>query len=92
MSCEVPVVASRAGGIPEIVVDGETGFLAKVGDVESMAAKAIEILQNPRLAKKMGQRARQLVENKFMAESIINQYEKLYFDLLSKPSKRPFSY
>ncbi len=92
MSCGVPVVASRLGGIPEIVIDGETGFLAEVGDVEGMAAKAIEILRNPTLARQMGQRARGLAEKKFRADFIMNQYERLYFDLLSKPSKRPFTY
>ena len=46
MSCEVPVVAARAGGIPEVVEDGVTGRLAEVGDVDAMAHAALEILKN----------------------------------------------
>src|ERR1700730_16404036 len=46
MACEVPVIASRVGGIPEVVTDGETGFLSDVGDVEKMAADAANLLAN----------------------------------------------
>lgn len=92
MSCAVPVVASRVGGIPEVVIDGKTGFLAGVGDIKDMAAKAIEILRNPKLARQMGEHARRVAETKFMADFIVNQYERLYFDLVNKPSRRLSTY
>src|SRR5881392_2202815 len=59
MACEVPVIASRVGGIPEVISDGETGFLSEVGDVEKMAADAAKLLGDPNLRVKMGKRARE---------------------------------
>ena len=46
MACEVPVIATLAGGLPEVVVDGETGYLCPVGDVEGMAAAALRLLSD----------------------------------------------
>src|SRR5438105_7495336 len=46
MACEVPVVASRVGGVPEVVTDGETGFLSEVGDVEKMSEMAARLVMN----------------------------------------------
>src|SRR6266852_4981284 len=49
MACELPVIASQVGGLPEVVTDGETGFLSDVGDVEKMAADAANLLANEKL-------------------------------------------
>ena len=59
MACEVPVIASRVGGVPEVVTDGETGFLSEVGDVEKMANDAARLLSDPELRREMGKRARE---------------------------------
>src|SRR3982750_1883249 len=59
MACEVPVVASRVGGIPEVITDGETGCLSEVGDVEKMSADAALLLKDETLRREMGLRARQ---------------------------------
>lgn len=58
MACNVPLIASHTGGLPEVVVHGETGYLAPVGDVEAMAEYALEILSNETLQISMGEAAR----------------------------------
>src|SRR5438094_52628 len=64
MASEVPVIATRAGGLPEVITDGENGYLFPVGDVDSMAARAIQILSNPELQKRLGRNARETAERK----------------------------
>src|ERR687890_1809818 len=59
MACEVPVVASRVGGVPEVVTDGETGCLAEVGDVDKMADDAARLLSDDAARRAMGRRARE---------------------------------
>src|SRR5690606_13975143 len=81
MACEIPVLGTRSGGVTEVVVDGETGYLCEVGDIESMAARAIEILTNPALASEMGRKGRERVVTHFPKEGIIDQYEALYHEL-----------
>jgi glycosyltransferase involved in cell wall biosynthesis len=77
----VPVVASNAGGIPEVVVHGETGFLAPVGDVAAMTARALEALADPvRLeALRRGAVAR---AGLFAADKVVPRYEQVYEDVL----------
>ncbi len=81
MACGVPVVASNAGGIPEVVIDGETGFLAPVGDVAMMTQRAIEVLgDQARLeALRAGAVAR---AGLFAADKVVPQYEQVYQDVL----------
>lgn len=81
MACGVPVVASNTGGIPEVVVDGETGFLAPVGDVAMMTQRAIEALSDPvRLeALRTAAVARAAL---FAADKVVPQYEQVYEDVL----------
>ncbi len=81
MACGVPVIASRAGGLPEVVVDGQTGFLVPVGDVATMTARALEALREPaRLdALRRGAVARAA---DFGAKNIVPLYERLYEDVL----------
>src|SRR6185312_5293667 len=59
MACELPVIASRVGGLPEVVTDGETGYLSAVGDVDKMANDAAQLLSDEAFRKEMGQRARE---------------------------------
>ena len=84
MSCEVPVICSNGGGLPEVMVQGETGYLCDVGDVDAMAERGIEILKDESLALKMGKAGRHRAVNVFNPEIAVNDYEKLYANLLSR--------
>ncbi len=83
MACEVPVIASTAGGIPETVTDGETGFLFQVGQVAEMAAKAIDVLNNPEQLREMGQKARIDAQKRFHIDDIVSSYEKYYEEVVN---------
>lgn len=77
MAAGVPVISSNAGGLPEINIDGETGYLAKVGDIETMAARSIELLKDEnKLQRFKSTAASQAL--KYDIENIIPQYELLY--------------
>lgn len=82
MSCEVPVIATRIGGIPEVVRDGETGYLFPLGDTDAMAHQAIQLLSNPLQRRTMGQQARHIAETHFHPNQIMPQYLKVYQELL----------
>ncbi len=84
MACEVPPIATRVGGVPEVVDHGETGFLADVGDVDTMARCAIEILSDEKRLREMGVKARWEAETRFCSSSIIPEYEKFYRDVLER--------
>lgn len=77
MACEVPVISSNAGGIPELNVDGVTGYLCNVGDVESMAKHAVEILSDEtKLAQFKSNAKKRALE--FHINNIVPQYEAIY--------------
>jgi len=84
MACEVPVIASRVGGIPEVVTDGETGFLSEVGDVDKMAADAARLLGDPILRREMGKRARESAVSRYRTDIVIPQYIEFYNRVLAK--------
>ena len=81
MACGVPVIASSAGGIPEVVVHGETGYLAAVGDVEAMSAYAVNLLKDEEKLQQLRTAARRRVEDFFDSELIVPQYEAFYREL-----------
>ncbi|HKC47421.1 MAG TPA: N-acetyl-alpha-D-glucosaminyl L-malate synthase BshA [Gemmatimonadales bacterium] len=81
MACGVPVIASRTGGIPEVVTDGESGFLAAVGDVPTMTERAIEVLRDPARLEEMRRGAVTRAAD-FSADRVVPQYERLYEDVL----------
>jgi len=83
MACEVPTVATRSGGVPEVVEHGETGYLAHVVDIGEMARCAIEILNDESRLRAMGRRARKVAEDKFGASKIIPQYESFYREMIA---------
>lgn len=78
MASGIPVLATGSGGIVEVVEDGVTGHLCAVGDIETMAQRALEILSNPALARSMGERGRDRAMKLFDKNDIIPQYEALY--------------
>lgn len=84
MACEVPVVASRVGGVPEVVTDGETGFLSAVGDVNKMAGDAGRLLADAELRSAMGRRARESAVSRYHTDNVIPQYIKFYEEVLNK--------
>ncbi len=77
MACEVPVISSNAGGIPEVNINGVTGFLSDVGDVESMAQNAITLLKDPEMLKTFRKNALKQAHN-FDLKTILLQYEEVY--------------
>ncbi|MES2689062.1 MAG: N-acetyl-alpha-D-glucosaminyl L-malate synthase BshA [Bacteroidota bacterium] len=87
MACEVPVVSSNAGGIPELNVDGVTGFLCNVGDVDAMAEKSIFILSDETRLKQFKANAKKRALE-FHIDHIVPQYEAVYNQVLSQTSKK----
>jgi L-malate glycosyltransferase len=88
MACEVPVIATRVGGIPEVVRDGTDGFLYDVGNVSSMADGCLKILADPRLRSSMGEAARDHARREYCASNIVKQYEALYAATIVQASKK----
>lgn len=78
LASEVPVIATRSGGLPEVVPDGEVGYLLDVGDVDGMTERALEILSDRALRERMGRAGRALAESKFSTERVIPQYVAMY--------------
>ena len=78
MACEVPVIATNAGGVPEVVEHGVDGYLVEPGDVRSAANYAIEILSRVDRGREMGQKARVDARKKFCASDVIPMYEQFY--------------
>nr|MBA3439134.1 glycosyltransferase [Pyrinomonadaceae bacterium] len=83
MACEVPVVASRVGGVPEVVTDGETGYLSEVGDVEKMSTDAARLLEDKDLRREMGRLARLSAIERYSTDLIIPKYVEFYEHILA---------
>jgi glycosyltransferase involved in cell wall biosynthesis len=84
MAAEKPVVASDIGGIPEVVIDGETGFLVPPKNSHDLAGAIIELLKNPAKAALMGQQGRQRVKEKFTTQQMLENIDELYTSFLQK--------
>ncbi|MCP5053824.1 MAG: N-acetyl-alpha-D-glucosaminyl L-malate synthase BshA [bacterium] len=78
MACGVPVLASRVGGLQEVVDDGRSGFLFNVGDVDDAAEKAVRLLKDRDLYHSVREAALQDCREKFSMNNIVDQYEKIY--------------
>lgn len=86
MACGVPVIGSTAGGIPEVVTHGVTGFLSAVGDVGQMASDTIRLLSDPLLYAAFSTAARERAKQEFHIHKRVDQYESLYLSLIDKRS------
>lgn len=80
MACGVPVVATKFGGPPEVITDGENGRLIDPTDIKSFAAAVVELLRDPDRRKKMGETARKTIESKYSWEMIARRHLRLYAD------------
>jgi len=78
MSCQVPVIGTNTGGLPEVVEHGRTGWLERIGDVKSMAERGKQLLNDDSLREEMGQNARQVALERFHQDKIVDIYEKYY--------------
>jgi N-acetyl-alpha-D-glucosaminyl L-malate synthase BshA len=87
MACEVVPIATRTGGVPEVIEHGVTGFMADVGDVDTMARYAIDILGDESALRAMGKRARAGAKAKYCSSKIIPLYEDFYRKVLEQSPK-----
>ena len=78
MACGAPVVASDAGGLPEVVVDGETGYLLDIGDIDGMADAGARILGDEDHWRRLSEGARAVAVERFSADRVVPQYEAYY--------------
>ncbi|MCD9185798.1 MAG: N-acetyl-alpha-D-glucosaminyl L-malate synthase BshA [Pyrinomonadaceae bacterium] len=85
-ACELPVVASRVGGIPEVINDGETGFLSDVGDTEKMSDDVLRLMNDDEMREAFGKRGRELAISRYSTGKIIPQYIAFYEKILQGKS------
>ena len=83
MACEVPVLSSNAGGLPEVNIDGQTGYVCQIGDVEQMAIKAISILKDEKELLRFRKNALAQAE-RFDIQHVLPQYENYYQEVLER--------
>ncbi|MGZ3426736.1 MAG: N-acetyl-alpha-D-glucosaminyl L-malate synthase BshA [Polyangia bacterium] len=88
LACGVPVVASRVGGLPEVVREGEDGFLLPLGDVDAMAAAGGRILDDPALHRRLAATARAGAVSRFARAPMVSRYEAFYEKVISSSSSR----
>ena len=83
LACGAPVVASRVGGLPEVVEEGVSGFLLPVRDIEGMSEAVVELLSDAEMHRSMSRQGRQLAVERFSAERVVPVYEAYYERVLS---------
>ncbi len=83
-ACELPVIATRIGGIPEVVNDGETGYLSEIGDIDKMTADTLELVRSEEKRRSFGIRGRELAVERYSTEKIIPQYIAFYEKIVNK--------
>ena len=87
MACRVPVVASRVGGLPEVIEHGVTGFLHDPEDQEGMSASAVAVLTDATLRERITQAARDVVRERFCSERVVPMYEDYYSQVMALPPR-----
>ena len=84
MACGVPAVGTRVGGVPELITDGEDGYLESVGDVEGQSARVVQLLTDDALHARMAAAARKTASTRFCTDKIIPQYLEYYEAILNR--------
>ncbi|MFL6293660.1 MAG: N-acetyl-alpha-D-glucosaminyl L-malate synthase BshA [Thermoanaerobaculia bacterium] len=88
LSCEVPVIATAVGGLPEVVIHGENGFLHEVGDVEAMAASALKLLTDEPMRKAFGAAGRRRAVEVYGQAPIVARYRSIYDRVMEQARAR----
>jgi len=88
MACGVPPVATRVGGVPEVITDGEDGFLEQVGDIESQSERVTQLLLDHDDHRRMAKAARKTARQRYCSSLIIPQYEHYYEGILASDVRR----
>lgn len=83
MACGVPCIGTNIGGLPEVIINGETGFICELGNIEEIAEKSLHILMNKPIHSQFSERSMLMVNERFRADLIVQQYENLYYEILS---------
>jgi len=83
MACEVPVVASRVGGLHEVIDDGSSGFLHDPSDLDGMAASGVALLTDAALHERVAAEGRRIVEERFCCDLVVPRYEAFYQSLVT---------
>ena len=89
MACGVPTIGSIAGGIPELVQHGKTGFLSSIGNTDEMADNALKLLTNEKLYAEFREACFHRAHHVFSDELITAQYEEIYYRVLGMPLTTP---
>ena len=87
LSCGIPVVGSRVGGVPEVVRDGETGLLCAAGDIAAMTQSVLRLLQDRALHRRMARAARASVQTFWRKDPMVSLYEDYYYRILDQPAR-----
>ena len=88
MACGVPCIGTNTGGIPEVISDGETGYICTLGDITDISKKAIKLLNDEPLLERFASQSVSLAKGRFIASQIVIQYEEFYYELLEKGDLR----
>ncbi|MGA9225992.1 MAG: N-acetyl-alpha-D-glucosaminyl L-malate synthase BshA [Mesobacillus sp.] len=87
MACGVPCIGTNVGGIPEVIVNGETGYICELGDIKTITEKAVEILSNEEIHQRFSANSMERAEKRFSAEQIVSEYENIYYQLVGQDER-----
>jgi N-acetyl-alpha-D-glucosaminyl L-malate synthase BshA len=87
MACSVPVISSNSGGLPEVNIQGVSGYLSDIGDVKEMAENALKILSDQNILNEFKQKALE-VAKQFSVEKIVPLYENLYLEAIEESKRK----
>ena len=83
LAAETPVVATRVGGVPDVVREGEEGFLVETGDTDELADRLARLARDPELRRRLGASGRKRVLSRYAVERLLEDVDRLYRELLA---------